>query len=79
MCIARREAGHEHGHAGRVQSGLKLAAVVNGLSDEKVLDSYSTERSEVGEHVLADARRPAIVGAIENYGFSRRCGTQWAI
>jgi len=33
---------------------------------EKLLDSYSAERSEVGERVLADARRLTVVGTMKN-------------
>ena len=70
------DAAHVHSPAGGqgMNTGMqdafnlawKLAAVVNGLSDEKVLDSYSTERGEVGEHVLAGAQRLTIVGTMKN-------------
>ena len=33
---------------------------------EKLLDSYSVERSEVGDHVLADAQRLTVIGAMRN-------------
>jgi 2-polyprenyl-6-methoxyphenol hydroxylase-like FAD-dependent oxidoreductase len=42
--------------------GWKLAAVASGRCGEKLLDSYNLERSEVGEHVLADAQRLTVVG-----------------
>jgi FAD binding domain len=44
----------------------KLAVVANGLCGEMLLDSYSAERSEVGEQVLADAQRLTVVGTIKN-------------
>jgi 2-polyprenyl-6-methoxyphenol hydroxylase-like FAD-dependent oxidoreductase len=70
------DAAHVHSPAGGqgMNTGMqdafnlawKLAAVVNGLSGEKLLDSYSAERSEVGEHVLADAQRLTAVGTMKN-------------
>jgi hypothetical protein len=33
---------------------------------EKLLDSYSVERSEVGDDVLADAQRLTVIGAMRN-------------
>ena len=44
----------------------KLAAVAKGLGSEKLLESYSAERSEVGEQVLADAQRLTVVGTMKN-------------
>lgn len=38
-----------------VDLGWKLAAVVNGISDEKLLDSYEVERRQVHEMVVAAA------------------------
>jgi 2-polyprenyl-6-methoxyphenol hydroxylase-like FAD-dependent oxidoreductase len=70
------DAAHVHSPAGGqgMNTGMqdafnlawKLAAVVNGLCGETLLDSYSAERSEVGEHVLADARRLTVVGTMRN-------------
>jgi hypothetical protein len=70
------DAAHVHSPAGGqgMNTGMqdafnlawKLAAVANGLSAERVLDSYSAERSEVGEQVLADAQRLTAVGTIRN-------------
>ena len=74
------DAAHVHSPAGGqgMNTGMqdafnlawKLAAVVNGLSDEKVLDSYSTERSEVGEHVLRGRAAPDDRGYNEKPGCS---------
>ncbi len=44
----------------------KLASAANGLCGEIVLDSYSPERSEVGDHVLADAQRLTQVATMRN-------------
>ncbi len=44
----------------------KLAVAANALCGETVLGSYSAERSEVGEHVLADAPRLTEVATIRN-------------
>jgi 2-polyprenyl-6-methoxyphenol hydroxylase-like FAD-dependent oxidoreductase len=70
------DAAHVHSPAGGqgMNTGMqdafnlawKLAAVANGLSGERVLDSYSAERSEVGEQVLADAQRLTAVGTMRN-------------
>jgi len=46
--------------------GWKLAAVASGRGGEKLLDSYNLERSEVGEHVLANAQRLTAVGTLKN-------------
>jgi 2-polyprenyl-6-methoxyphenol hydroxylase-like FAD-dependent oxidoreductase len=70
------DAAHVHSPAGGqgMNTGMqdafnlawKLAAVASGVSRERVLDSYSAERSEVGEHVLADAQRLTEVGTMRN-------------
>ena len=70
------DAAHVHSPAGGqgMNTGMqdafnlawKLAAVAHGLSREVLLESYSVERSEVGEHVLADAQRLTIVGTMRN-------------
>ena len=44
----------------------KLAIVANNDGGEKLLDSYSAERSEVGDHVLADAQHLTIFGTMKN-------------
>ena len=44
----------------------KLAIVANNHGGEKLLDSYSAERSEVGDHVLADAQHLTILGTMKN-------------
>jgi 2-polyprenyl-6-methoxyphenol hydroxylase-like FAD-dependent oxidoreductase len=70
------DAAHVHSPAGGqgMNTGMqdafnlawKLAAIANDLGSEKLLDSYSAERSEVGEHVLADAQRLTVVGTMKN-------------
>jgi 2-polyprenyl-6-methoxyphenol hydroxylase-like FAD-dependent oxidoreductase len=70
------DAAHVHSPAGGqgMNTGMqdafnlawKLAAVASGFGGEKLLDSYSAERSEVGEHVLADAQRLTVVGTMRN-------------
>ncbi|MBB6185962.1 FAD-dependent monooxygenase [Rhodanobacter sp. MP7CTX1] len=44
----------------------KLAMVIKGTCGDKVLDSYSPERSKVGEQVLKDAGRLTAMGAAKN-------------
>jgi hypothetical protein len=70
------DAAHVHSPAGGqgMNTGMqdafnlawKLAAVANGHGGEKLLNSYSAERSEVGERVLADAQRLTVVGTMKN-------------
>jgi 2-polyprenyl-6-methoxyphenol hydroxylase-like FAD-dependent oxidoreductase len=70
------DAAHVHSPAGGqgMNTGMqdafnlawKLATAANGLCGETLLDSYSAERSEVGEHVLADAQRLTEVGTMRN-------------
>jgi 2-polyprenyl-6-methoxyphenol hydroxylase-like FAD-dependent oxidoreductase len=70
------DAAHVHSPAGGqgMNTGMqdafnlawKLAAVANGGCGEKLLESYSAERSEVGDHVLADAQRLTVVGTMKN-------------
>ncbi|MFJ7949675.1 FAD-dependent oxidoreductase [Streptomyces sp. NPDC096354] len=36
--------------------GWKLAAVLQGVADEKILDSYETERKPIGEQITAGAK-----------------------
>jgi FAD binding domain len=70
------DAAHVHSPAGGqgMNTGMqdafnlawKLAAVANGLCGEMLLDSYSAERGEVGEHVLADAQRLTVMGTMRN-------------
>ena len=69
------DAAHVHSPAGGqgMNTGMqdafnlawKLAIAANGLG-ETLLDSYSSERSEVGQHVLADAQRLTRVGTLRN-------------
>jgi 2-polyprenyl-6-methoxyphenol hydroxylase-like FAD-dependent oxidoreductase len=44
----------------------KLAMVIKGACGDKVLDSYTPERSKVGEQVLKDAGRLTAMGAAKN-------------
>lgn len=44
----------------------KLALVIRGVCAEPLLDSYSLERSKVGEEVLKDAGRLTTVGTMRN-------------
>lgn len=44
----------------------KLALVIRGSCDEQLLDSYSPERSQVGEEVLKSAGRLTTVGTLQN-------------
>ena len=70
------DAAHVHSPAGGqgMNTGMqdafnlawKLAVVANEHGGEKLLDSYSAERSEVGEHVLADAQRLTVLGTMKN-------------
>jgi 2-polyprenyl-6-methoxyphenol hydroxylase-like FAD-dependent oxidoreductase len=70
------DAAHVHSPAGGqgMNTGMqdafnlawKLATVADGNAGEKLLDSYGVERSEVGDHVLADAQRLTVVGTMKN-------------
>jgi 2-polyprenyl-6-methoxyphenol hydroxylase-like FAD-dependent oxidoreductase len=70
------DAAHVHSPAGgqgmntgmqdAVNLAWKLAAVAKGSCRESLLDTYSAERSEIGEHVLADAQRLTVVGTLRN-------------
>jgi 2-polyprenyl-6-methoxyphenol hydroxylase-like FAD-dependent oxidoreductase len=70
------DAAHVHSPAGGqgMNTGMqdafnlawKLAAAAKGLCRESLLDSYSAERSEVGEHVLHDAQNLTVVGTMKN-------------
>ena len=70
------DAAHVHSPAGGqgMNTGMqdafnlawKLAAVANGQCREALLDSYSVERSYVGDQVLADAQRLTVVGTMRN-------------
>jgi hypothetical protein len=70
------DAAHVHSPAGGqgMNTGMqdafnlawKLAGATQGLYSETVLDSYSAERSEVGDHVLADAQRLTEVATMRN-------------
>jgi 2-polyprenyl-6-methoxyphenol hydroxylase-like FAD-dependent oxidoreductase len=70
------DAAHVHSPAGGqgMNTGMqdafnlawKLALVAKGSCKESLLDSYSAERSEIGEHVLADAQRLTVVGTLRN-------------
>jgi hypothetical protein len=44
----------------------KLAMVVRGSATEQLLDSYSIERSEVGDEVLKNAGRLTAIGTLRN-------------
>jgi hypothetical protein len=44
----------------------KLALVARGLCDDALLDSYSAERSEIGEEVLKSSARLTAVGTLSN-------------
>jgi 2-polyprenyl-6-methoxyphenol hydroxylase-like FAD-dependent oxidoreductase len=70
------DAAHVHSPAGGqgMNTGMqdafnlswKLAAIAKGLCSERVLDSYSAERSEVGEHVLKNAQNLTVAGTMKN-------------
>ena len=70
------DAAHVHSPAGGqgMNTGMqdafnlawKLATVINESCREALLDSYSSERSEVGEQVLADAQRLTVVATMRN-------------
>jgi 2-polyprenyl-6-methoxyphenol hydroxylase-like FAD-dependent oxidoreductase len=70
------DAAHVHSPAGGqgMNTGMqdafnlawKLAMVCRGLSAEKLLDSYSIERSAVGAHVLANAGRLTALATLRN-------------
>ncbi len=70
-------AGHEHRHAGRVQPRLEAGAGGRGTCDEHLLDSYSPERSAVGDEVLKAAERLTAVGTMRNPVAAERCGISW--
>jgi 2-polyprenyl-6-methoxyphenol hydroxylase-like FAD-dependent oxidoreductase len=44
----------------------KLALVIHGICDEHLLDSYSPERSSVGDEVLKAATRLTAIGTLHN-------------
>ena len=46
--------------------GWKLAAVLQGAAGEALLDSYSQERNQVGEHVLKMAGRMTMAGTLRH-------------
>jgi 2-polyprenyl-6-methoxyphenol hydroxylase-like FAD-dependent oxidoreductase len=70
------DAAHVHSPAGGqgMNTGMqdafnlawKLAAVTQGICHERLLDSYSAERSEVGDLVLRDAQNLTVVGTMTN-------------
>jgi 2-polyprenyl-6-methoxyphenol hydroxylase-like FAD-dependent oxidoreductase len=70
------DAAHVHSPAGGqgMNTGMqdafnlawKLAGVAKGLFQERLLDSYSAERSAVGERVLKDAQNLTMVGTMKN-------------
>jgi hypothetical protein len=70
------DAAHVHSPAGGqgMNTGMqdafnlawKLAAAAKGFCHERLLDSYSAERSEVGEHVLKDAQNLTVAGTVKN-------------
>ena len=57
---------HEHRHAGRLQPGLEAGAGGPRNVRETLLDSYSPERSDVGDQVLKTAQRLTVVGTMKN-------------
>jgi 2-polyprenyl-6-methoxyphenol hydroxylase-like FAD-dependent oxidoreductase len=70
------DAAHVHSPAGGqgMNTGMqdafnlawKLALVVRGNATEQLLDSYSIERSEVGDQVLKNAGRLTTIGTLRN-------------
>jgi len=70
------DAAHVHSPAGGegMNTGMqdafnlawKLALVARGLCDDSLLDSYSAERSEIGEEVLKSSARLTAVGTLRN-------------
>jgi hypothetical protein len=70
------DAAHVHSPAGGqgMNTGMqdafnlawKLAVVVHGSCDVKLLDSFSPERSAVGDHVLKSAGRLTTIGTLHN-------------
>jgi 2-polyprenyl-6-methoxyphenol hydroxylase-like FAD-dependent oxidoreductase len=70
------DAAHVHSPAGGqgMNTGMqdafnlawKLASVVRGTCDEHLLDSYSPERSKVGDDVLKGAERLTAIGTLRN-------------
>jgi 2-polyprenyl-6-methoxyphenol hydroxylase-like FAD-dependent oxidoreductase len=70
------DAAHVHSPAGGqgMNTGMqdafnlawKLATAAKGFCHERLLDSYSAERSEVGEHVLKDAQNLTLAGTVKN-------------
>jgi 2-polyprenyl-6-methoxyphenol hydroxylase-like FAD-dependent oxidoreductase len=70
------DAAHVHSPAGGqgMNTGMqdafnlawKLALVILGTGNERLLDSYSPERSKVGDEVLKSAERLTVVGTMHN-------------
>jgi 2-polyprenyl-6-methoxyphenol hydroxylase-like FAD-dependent oxidoreductase len=70
------DAAHVHSPAGGegMNTGMqdafnlawKLALVARGLCDDSLLDSYSAERSKIGEEVLKSSARLTTVGTLRN-------------
>jgi 2-polyprenyl-6-methoxyphenol hydroxylase-like FAD-dependent oxidoreductase len=70
------DAAHVHSPAGGqgMNTGMqdafnlawKLALVINGRGTESLLDSYSPERSYVGDEVLKNAERLTVIGTTRN-------------
>jgi 2-polyprenyl-6-methoxyphenol hydroxylase-like FAD-dependent oxidoreductase len=70
------DAAHVHSHAGGqgMNTGMqdafnlswKLSLVIRGACGEDLLDSYSTERSKVGDEVLKAAGRLTAIGTLKN-------------
>jgi 2-polyprenyl-6-methoxyphenol hydroxylase-like FAD-dependent oxidoreductase len=71
------DAAHVHSPAGGqgMNTGMqdafnlawKLALVIRGACGEHLLDSYSPERSQVGDEVLKAAARLTAIGTVKNY------------
>jgi 2-polyprenyl-6-methoxyphenol hydroxylase-like FAD-dependent oxidoreductase len=70
------DAAHVHSPAGGqgMNTGMqdafnlawKLALVIHGACGERLLDSYSAERSYVGDQLLKDAARLTAIGTLKN-------------
>lgn len=85
------DAAHIHSPAGgqgmntgiqdAVNLGWKLAAVLRGECDEKLLDSYDTERRRVGEHLLQGTDRAFQFGTSGNpvFIFLRNFLVPWVL
>ena len=56
--------GNEHRHAGRVNLAWKLALVCRGECAETLLNSFSIERSAIGDQVLKVAGRMTMVATM---------------